>query len=75
MADTSERPTEGAPTKEVICPLVGQDGNGFFIMGRLDRALREAGASVEYRKAVSIDMTAWDYDSLIQVALRETGPR
>lgn len=71
MTDFSARPTEGAPTKTVDCPLIGEDGNAFFIMGRLDRALRVAGASPEYRKAVQDDMTSGDYDHLLQVAMRE----
>jgi hypothetical protein len=71
MSDTSARPVEGRPTQPVDCPLVGEDGNAFFIMGRLDKALRVAGASPEYRKAVQSDMTSGDYDHLLGVALRE----
>ena len=72
MTDFSARPTEGAPTKKVDCPLIGEDGNAFFIMGRLDKALQRAGASPEYRKAVQDDMTSGDYDHLLAVAIRET---
>jgi len=71
MTDFSARPTEGAPTKPVDCPLLGEDGNAFFIMGRLDKALQRAGASPEYRKAVQADMTSGDYDHLVGVAIRE----
>lgn len=71
MTDFSARPTEGRPTKEVDCPLIGEDGNAFFIIGRLDGALRRAGASPEYRKAVQADMTSGDYDHLLSVAMSE----
>lgn len=71
MTDFSARPTEGAPTDVVDCPLIGEDGNGFFIVGRLRQALRKAGASKEYVEAVSADMMSGDYDHLLQVALRE----
>jgi hypothetical protein len=55
---------------DVTVQLSGQDGNAFAIMGRVQEALRKAGASVEERNAYYTEATEGDYDHLLQVTMR-----
>jgi hypothetical protein len=48
--------------------LVGEDGNAFNILGRCLKAARRAGWSPEQVRALQQDMTAGNYDHLLQVA-------
>jgi hypothetical protein len=54
---------------KVQCQLVGQDGNAFAIMGRVQRAMRKAGyshqATTEYGEA----SMSGDYNHLLRVAM------
>ena len=49
--------------------LVGEDGNAFSILGRVSRALRQAGYSKEARDAYQEAATSGDYDTLLAVTL------
>lgn len=60
-----------APTKPVVMRLVGEDGNAFFIMGKLTRALKNAGADKVYIEDVMADMRSGDYAHLLGVAMDE----
>lgn len=55
---------------EITVRLVGEDGNAFAIMGRVQRALRRAGVSndviAEYRK----EATESDYDHMLRTTMR-----
>lgn len=54
---------------EVNVQLTGNDGNAFAIMGRVSRALRDAGHAgdvAEYR----IESMDGDYDNLLRVAAK-----
>ena len=56
------------PKTNVRVKLVGEDGNAFFIMGRVITALKRAGhddLAVEYRK----EATSGDYDNLLRVTM------
>lgn len=50
--------------------LTGEDGNAFFIMGRVSRAMRKAGISQEDIDLYHEEATAGDYDNLLQVTMR-----
>jgi len=50
--------------------LIGEDGNGFFIIGRLGNALKDAKAPKEFREYVAREMMSGDYNHLLQVAMR-----
>jgi hypothetical protein len=61
--------TNDPTTTKVECHLTGQDGNAFAVMGRVARALRQAGAD-----QAEIDMyfqacRAGDYDNLLRVSM------
>ena len=50
--------------------LIGQDGNAFFIMGRVSDALKKSGADEEYVKKYFKESTAGNYDHLLQTAMK-----
>jgi len=55
---------------EVEVCLVGEDGNAFAILGRVQRALRHAGVPKEERDAFMQEATSGDYEHLLQTCLR-----
>ena len=55
------------PTVKVT--LVGEDGNAFFILGRVSRALREAGVDAATIKEYSDEATSGDYNHLLAVTM------
>jgi hypothetical protein len=57
------------PKYDIEVELVGHDGNAFAIMGRVQRALKEAGASQEELKQYYAESTSGDYDNLLRVAM------
>ena len=50
--------------------LVGQDGNAFFIMGTVRKALRRAGASREELDQYFQEATAGDYHHLLATTMK-----
>ncbi len=64
----SER-TDGAPQEKPRVKLVGEDGNAFAILGRVRRALLDAGASAEYVERYTREATSGNYDHLLAVTL------
>jgi len=54
-------PPELKPTVK----LTGEDGNAFAILGRVTRALKQAGADKEYIDQYFNDAIAGDYDQLL----------
>lgn len=50
----------------VTVPLVGEDGNGGMIIGRVRRALRKAGVPPLEIEAFTREATSGDYDHLLQ---------
>lgn len=48
--------------------LVGEDGNAFAIMGRVARALRDAGATADEVAQYQDESMSGDYDKLLRVA-------
>ena len=55
--------------KKVPCQLVGKDGNAYFIMARVVRALNKAGYGQEVVDEYMKRAKAGDYDNLLQVTL------
>lgn len=54
---------------EVTVQLTGQDGNAFFIIGRVTAALRKAGVTEEEREEFTEDAMSGDYDHVLQTVL------
>ena len=50
---------------QVKVKLVGEDGNAFSILGRVTRAMREAGLSEGQRNEFFKQATSGDYDKLL----------
>ena len=59
---------KGPLTKPTV-KLVGQDGNAFSIMGRVKKALMQAGADKEYIDRYLSKATSGDYDNLLVVSM------
>lgn len=45
--------------------LIGEDGNAFYILGKVQRALRKAKQSKEFIDAVIKEATSGDYSHLL----------
>lgn len=54
---------------EVNVPLVGEDGNAFAILGRVQKAMRRAGVPKEELDAYFAEATSGDYDHLLRVTM------
>ena len=54
----------------VVVELVGEDGNAFAILGRVRRALREAGVGKAEVDAFTAEATSGNYDHLLQTVMR-----
>ena len=57
------------PLTKPTVKLVGEDGNAFFIMGSVKKALRRAGADQEYIDRYLSEATSGDYDYLLVVSM------
>ena len=55
---------------DITVRLVGEDGNAFAILGRVTRALKQAGISHEERDEYWDEATSGDYDHLLQTTMR-----
>jgi hypothetical protein len=55
---------------QVKVQLSGMDGNAFSIMGRVQDALRKAGATKEELDQYFAESTSGDYDNLLRVACK-----
>jgi hypothetical protein len=58
-----------APLKKPIVKLTGQDGNAFFIMGKIQQALRRGGADHEYIDQYMSEVKSGDYIHLLAVSM------
>ena len=52
-----------------VCKLIGTDGNVFSIIGRVRRALREAGQDDRAREFVEKAFRSRSYDEVLQLCL------
>jgi len=66
-ADIEAERTEAV--RKVKMRLVGEDGNAFAILGRLQRAAKASGWTREEIKAVTDDAASGDYDHLLAVMM------
>jgi len=55
---------------QIVVKLIGTDGNAFAVMGKVTKALREAGINKEERDAFTAEATASDYDNLLATCMR-----
>lgn len=64
-------PEEGRPTRPTggASALIGEDSNGFAILGVTGQILRRAGASRAFVDAMRRDGMSGDYDHLLAVAM------
>ncbi len=49
--------------------LTGQDGNAFFIIGRVSKAMRRAGIAQEDIDAYRTEAMSGDYDNVLRVTM------
>jgi len=50
--------------------LIGEDGNAFYILGAVQKALRKADYDKEKIDAIMEEMRESDYDHLLQTAMK-----
>lgn len=58
-----------APIQKPIVKLTGNDGNAFFIMGKIQQALRRGGADKQYIDQYISEAMSGDYDNLLVVSM------
>jgi len=58
-----------AKYSEIEVTLVGEDGNAFFIMGRVTKAMKLAGVSKEEIATYLKEAKSGDYDNLLAVTM------
>ena len=51
---------------DIEVELIGEDGNAFFILGRVKKALKKAGYEAEEISEWHAEATAGDYDHLLR---------
>lgn len=54
---------------DIEVELIGQDGNAFLILGKVQKALREGGVSDEEVKQYYEEATAGDYNHLLRTTM------
>jgi hypothetical protein len=55
---------------QVQIQLVGQDGNAFFILGRVQGAMKRANLSKEQIKEFMDEATSGDYNHLLRTVMK-----
>ena len=55
---------------DVTVPLTGEDGNAFFIIDRVRKALRTAGVENDELDQFSNEAMSGDYDNVLQTCMR-----
>lgn len=55
---------------EVQVQLSGEDGNAFFIIGRVTRAMRKGGAPEKDCKAFAKEAMSGNYDNVLRAAMK-----
>jgi len=54
---------------DIEVELIGQDGNAFLILGKVQKALREGGVSDEEVKQYYEEATSGDYNHLLRTTM------
>lgn len=57
------------PLTNAAVQLTGEDGNAFYIIGRVSRALKQCGRA-DLVPAFQKEATSGDYDKVIQAAMK-----
>lgn len=55
---------------DITIPMVGEDGNAFAILGRVNREMRRAGLTTEERAEFTAEATSGDYDHLLATVMK-----
>jgi hypothetical protein len=55
---------------EVVVQLTGEDGNAFFILGRVSKAMRRAKVPDSEIKEFVTEAQSGNYDNLLQTCMR-----
>jgi hypothetical protein len=55
---------------EICVQLTGTDGNAYALLGKVTRALRQAGLSQAERETFQQEATSGTYDELLQTIMR-----
>jgi hypothetical protein len=58
------------PKYETTVKLIGEDGNAFAILGKVQRELRKAGASEKELNQYLNEATSGDYDHLLRTTMK-----
>lgn len=59
----------GVRFPDVTVTLIGEDGNAFAILGKVERALRRVGASSEEIRSFRDEATSDDYEHLLATVM------
>ena len=70
MSHTLTEEENGPKYPGVSVQLTGEDGNAFFIIGRVRQALRRAGVPIEEVDQFSNEAMSGDYDNVLRTAMR-----
>jgi hypothetical protein len=62
--------SSGVKYPEIEVQLTGTDGNAFAILGKVARAMRDAGLTNEQVKEFQSEAMSGDYDHLLRTAMR-----
>lgn len=55
--------------RKPMCKLVGEDGNIFWILGRVSRALKENGKADEAKEVSERVLASGSYDEALQIMM------
>ncbi len=58
------------PKTKPYVKLIGEDGNAFAIIGRISKALKQAGADGEYIRKFHEEAMSGNYDKVLQTAMK-----
>jgi hypothetical protein len=68
--DLGDLVSDGPKHPDVVVSMVGEDGNAFAILGRVQKGLRDGGVEPEEVRAFVDEATAGDYDELLATVMR-----
>ncbi|MCK9229125.1 MAG: hypothetical protein M0Q23_01545 [Syntrophales bacterium] len=57
------------PITKVKVKLIGEDGNAYYILGKVSKALRDAGYDEAFIDDYIAQATSGDYDTLLRTTL------
>ena len=55
---------------DIDVQLTGEDGNAFFIIGRVRQAMKRGGASADDIESFTTEAQSGDYDNVLQTCMR-----